>query len=140
MRAPLNIHINNVEDFHMKFDVPINTRPCQLSREDFEFRRKFLQEELDELVEAFNEGNLEKQADALIDLEYVLLGTALWMGLGQIWSELHAEVHSANMAKEKSWSAEVSAANTGRAHKFDVIKPKGWTPPDLKSIIDKVSK
>ncbi len=128
-------HIENVAEFSEKFDVPIGVDAHELHSIDLIYRVAFMHEELNEFLCAYLQGDLVKQADALLDLEYVLHGTALWMGLGPIWNDLHLEVHRANMTKEKAVSKEASVAGTGRGHQFDVTKPAGWTPPDLLSII-----
>ena len=130
-------HLENVLAFHQKFGVPVGARPAQLPAEDFLYRVAFMHEELNELMLAYLQGDLAKQVDALLDLEYVLLGTALWMGLAPIWAQAHAEVHRANMAKEKAQTKAESFAATGRWHKFDVIKPPGWTAPDLDGILNR---
>ena len=132
---PKKTHLEAVADFHLKFGVPINKRPRELEPADLIFRVAFMHEELNEFMTAYLQGDLVKQADALIDLEYVLHGTALWMGLGPIWDELHAEVHAANMRKAPAVTKEASAQNRGRGHRFDVIKPAGWVGPDLGRII-----
>lgn len=117
-----------VEKFHRKFGVPVGERPALLSQEDFEFRVKFMQEELEEYIIAHINGDMVKAFDALIDLEYVLLGTSRWHGFPHHRGFLM--VHNANMQKMRAESAESSKASSGRGHAFDVIKPPGWTPPE----------
>lgn len=79
----------NVRMFHMKFGQPTDVGmgeaayPVGLMPADqFDFRRRFLLEELDEYGVAYNKGNLVKAADALFDLVYVVFGTALFMRAG----------------------------------------------------------
>src|SRR5436305_838269 len=62
-----------------------------------EFRRKFLQEELDEFTEGVNEHGHAKMFDALIDLVYVALGTAQL--LGYPWQDGWDVVQRANLRK-----------------------------------------
>ena len=124
---PHDIYQGNFEDvqaFHEKFQVPRALSPRLLDPVTFEFRNKFLQEELDEFVEGFVERDLHKMGDALVDLVYVALGTADIMGLP--WDKLWDEVQRANMAKERATRPEDSK----RGSTLDVIKPPGWTPPD----------
>lgn len=132
---PKKTHLENVADFHRRFGVPIHDRPRELEPADLLFRVAFMHEELNEFMLAYLQGDLVKQADALLDLEYVLHGTALWMGLGRLWDELHDEVHAANMRKAPAVTAAASAKNRGRGHRFDVIKPTGWVGPDLAVIL-----
>lgn len=114
---------NDVRAFHLKFGVAMATKPSWLSEEGQEFRRKFMQEELDEWSEACEHRDMELAADALVDLAYVVHGTALMMGLP--WPLLWSEVQRANMAKERA----KSASDSKRGTRLDVIKPEGWTPP-----------
>jgi predicted HAD superfamily Cof-like phosphohydrolase len=67
--------------------------------------------------------------DALIDLNYVSLGTAHL--LGYPWPGGWKEVQEANMAKRRA----SSASESGRGSALDVIKPEGWTPPDLGRVL-----
>lgn len=133
----MNKRLENVLKFHQKFGVPVGERPTQLSQEDFIYRVAFMHEELNELMAAYLQGNLAKQVDALLDLEYVLLGTALWMGLAPIWDQAHDEVQRANMAKMPALTKEQSFMETGRGHKMDVIKPQGWRSPDIEGILNR---
>lgn len=66
------------------------------------------------------------QLDALVDLSYVLHGTALFHGFNR-FDQAFDTVHAANMAKERATRPEQSKRGTT----FDVVKPKGWTPPVL---------
>jgi hypothetical protein len=62
-------------------------------------RIKLLQEELDELKEGINNNDLVEVFDALLDLEYILLGTVVEFGMAKIFDEGFEEVHSSNMSK-----------------------------------------
>ena len=121
---PPHTELEDVRSFHTKFGVPMASRPAFLSEDLEEFRTKFMQEELDEFTEACSLGDMEKAGDALVDLVYVALGTALMMGLP--WPELWTEVQRANMAKRRAQSASESK----RGHATDVVKPEGWVGPN----------
>lgn len=124
----------DVKAFHEKFGVPLSSEPRLMVEDDFKFRHQFLYEELWEFEQAHKHGDLARAADSLIDLVYVALGTALWMGLP--WQKLWDEVQRANMEKVPALNAEASKDGTGRGHQFDVIKPKGWNPPDIERILN----
>lgn len=123
----------DVQEFHKKFGLNHagNTSPNLLDNSTEDFRTDFMQEELDEYVLACQDGNMEKAADALCDLVYVALGTAHLMGLP--FNELWAEVQKANMAKERATGSDDKRST--RMHALDVVKPAGWTPPDLNKIL-----
>jgi predicted HAD superfamily Cof-like phosphohydrolase len=127
-------NVNDVAAFHHKFGLT-NPRtpgePIQLDKPTYEFRRDFMREELEEFEQGYEEGNLAKQADALIDLTYVVLGTALMMRLP--WQPLWDEVQRANMTKERSTGSKDKRSKRGNS--LDVVKPKGWTPPDIEGVL-----
>lgn len=110
--------------FQQKFNVPMAAVPSFLGEQAFEFRLRFLQEELDEFARDHAAGDMHGAADALVDLAYVLHGTALMMGLP--WASLWAEVQRANMAKVRA----THASESKRGSALDVVKPEGWKAPD----------
>lgn len=118
-----------VGEFHDKFELPRLEKPGLLSTEIMDFRLKFMQEELNEMKEGYEEGDLEMVADALVDLVYVVLGTAHFMGLP--FEELFTEVHKANMTKIR---AKVPS-DSKRGTSLDIVKPVGWKTPDLLKIL-----
>lgn len=123
----------DVGDFHRKFDLPSfpEVGPAFIDGSAFEFRYKFLEEELAELLEAYNDRDLAKVLDALVDLVYVALGTAHLFGLP--FNEAWAAVQRANLQKERAASA--SDPRSKRGHQLDVVKPAGWQPPDIGAVI-----
>lgn len=73
-------------------------------------------------------GDMEEIADGLADLIYVAVGAALEFGipLDRVW----AEVQRSNMAKVDAETGRVRKRADGK-----VLKPDGWTPPDIKSAL-----
>ena len=134
--APIvsDVEVEQVREFHDKFGVPMPSLVQQMPQDIFEFRLKFLKEELKEFEDAYNEGDLVTQVDSLIDLDYVLKGTALLMGVTSTqWGRMFNVVHECNMKKMRAPSEKQSK----RGHSLDVIKPQGWLPhePQLKKIL-----
>lgn len=122
----MNTNFLDVLEFHRKFGLPADGPPRLLSKEEFQFRLNFLREEVREFEEAFDEENLIKSVDALLDLVYVALGTAVMMGVP--WEECWAHVQRANMGKVR---ARPDGSDSKRGSPLDVVKPEGWEPPDL---------
>lgn len=147
MNAYSDSFFKAVGEFNAKFGIPtaascyvdygqsweLRRHPQFLPIDEHTYRRKFMQEELEEFDEACAAGDLAKAADALVDLTYVVLGTAHLMGLP--FDELFARVQAANLAKERAASASESKAKTGRGHRFDVVKPADWTPPKIREAL-----
>lgn len=123
--------LDDVLKFQLKFGINMPDQPVFLSREDSDFRIKFMQEELDEFAANVFDKDMHGAADALIDLAYVLYGTVLMMGLASRWEAMWSEVQRANMAKERVKNASESK----RGSSLDVIKPPGWTPPQYNFIL-----
>jgi predicted HAD superfamily Cof-like phosphohydrolase len=121
--------MQDVRDFYKKFKQPVSTIPTSIlaSETRLQERINFMQEELDEFKEGKETNDLPLMADSLIDLVYVIKGTAIEMGLP--WEELWMDVQRANMAKV--------IGVTKRGIKIDVAKPPGWVGPKTTEILAK---
>jgi predicted HAD superfamily Cof-like phosphohydrolase len=122
--------VSDIEDFHVKFGVPAHDKPKGLTGEMARFRLARLREELDEYEKALNEEDAEGQCDALVDLTYIAIGTAYISGFR--FSEAHGRVHDANMKKVRAKRTEDSRHGTT----YDIIKPEGWTPCNLRDLCE----
>jgi predicted HAD superfamily Cof-like phosphohydrolase len=139
----------DIEAFHQKFGLEYTGKPRILEPELFSFRRKFIQEEVDEyereqtgLIEALTSDDgqpdhrrialgLHEQLDALVDMVYVALGTAYLQFGVSVFHEAWRRVQEANMKKVRAEKADESK----RGSAFDVVKPEGWTPPDHHDLV-----
>ena len=94
--------------------------PTLVSEEYVVARGNFMSEEVTEFMDAAMEGDIVGVADALTDMIYVAVGTALTMGipLDKVWDVVHA----ANMKKVKG--------TTKRGIANDAVKPEGWVGPE----------
>lgn len=101
---------------------PPTRHPRHLTLRKAEERHVQMQEEVDEFYKAMHEADFAGMADALVDVVYFAKGTACLMGLP--WDELWADVHAANMRKERG-----SKIRGGRSIKVDAVKPPGWQGP-----------
>lgn len=137
---------HDVYQFHEKFGLLLSTRPTHLTQRKLIERIECLQEELDEFIKACGVERIEPnadrereknykvvdsqdiagQADALVDLVYFALGTAVMMGLP--FRALWDDVQRANMAKVRGV--------TQRGHKVDVKKPEGWVGPQTMKVLE----
>lgn len=125
----MNQQHEDVDVFHAKMGIKaqLPTTPRLLPEDQLAFREQFLIEELEEFMTAHQEGNLVQAFDALLDLAYVVHGTALYMGIDPArWQAGWDAVQQANMAKR----AAASAAESKRGHVLDVVKPAGWVGPE----------
>ena len=156
--------VQDVHDFHAKFGLDVLQPGTPQHIDDRALvlmRANFMLEELVEYAQAVgleltvNEDgvefehatpyanepvlrDLEKALDGLVDLAYVLAGTALFHGFGNkhelgktIIGEAWQRVHNANMCKVRANHADESK----RGSAFDVVKPEGWQPPKLHDLV-----
>ena len=140
----------DVRAFHKKFNMLTADKPTHLTKRKLAERCNFILEELRELADAAGlkltyetygtvteetglhfennpvaDQDLALQTDALIDLAYVVKGTAVMMGLP--WTELWDDVHRANLAKVPGVGK--------RGNLMDVVKPEGWESPRTEEIL-----
>lgn len=127
-------NFDDVGDFHEKFGLRNVTwgdgGPDEVDPELLAFRVKFLREEFIEFQDAAGAGDLPKAFDALLDIVYVAMGTAHLYGFP--WQRGWDAVHRANMLKIR---AAKDGSDSKRGSGWDVVKPPGWEPPDLDSIL-----
>lgn len=119
----------DIRAFHTVCNVPVMEFCCWPMPARIELRQNLIEEEFDELMDAINHRDMIEAADAIADCIVVLIGTALEFGipLPEVWDE----VHRSNMAKVDPLTGDVRYRDDGK-----VLKPAGWTPPDLKSILE----
>lgn len=86
-----------VEEFHRKFDIPVQARPAIPTGSTKELRVRLIQEEFDELKEALGQESLVAIAKELADLLYVVYGTAVSYGIDM--EPVFQEVHRSNLSK-----------------------------------------
>jgi len=152
-------NFGDVGRFHTKFGLPnVNDEgpgPTEVDPDLLRFRLKFLLEELTELMQAVGaqfvpeydpidrdivgmgimldaDAGVDhgKAFDALLDLVYVAHGTAHI--LGYPWQDGWDLVQKANMSKVR---AQADGSDSKRGSSFDVVKPPGWTPPDIEGLL-----
>jgi predicted HAD superfamily Cof-like phosphohydrolase len=119
----------DVKDFHIAFGQRVGEKPelpDDLAERDL--RYKLLKEEFEEYEKAESENDIVEIADALADLIYIACGTAVSYGIPL--DKVFAEVHRSNMAKLVD--GKPIYREDGK-----VMKPAGWTPPDIKGVLDK---
>lgn len=145
--------MGDISEFHKKYQLEYDGLPRSLAEESmpgedktlFDFRFGFMHEELQEYAEVQEKLNekvqkgddggvakyLELQLDALIDLTYVVLGTAYLQFGPQRFNQGWDRVHRANMRKVRA----ARGGDSTRGSTFDVVKPAGWTPPDHSDLV-----
>ena len=120
---------NDVKDFHIAFGQRVGQSP--LIPEDYnerDLRINLLEEEFKEYINAEEKNDITEIADALADIIYIACGTAVSYGIPL--DKVFAEVHRSNMAKLVD--GKPIYREDGK-----VMKPAGWTPPDIEGVLKK---
>jgi predicted HAD superfamily Cof-like phosphohydrolase len=123
---PLGCASDLVGDFHEKMLVIEPKKPTLPDADIFQLRQRLIIEEIAELDEAWEAGDLEACADALTDQLYVLIGTFRMFGLGDRISSLFDEVHRSNMTK----------SGGGVRDDGKVLKGQKYRKPNIKHALE----
>ena len=127
IKAVSKTEFDMVKEFHESFGHPA---PKEVTIGDeglWNFRMMLIQEELLELTEGIKQSDIGEIADALADLVYVVLGSAVSIGLN--FNDIFAEVHRSNMSKLGPDGKPIFNEH-GK-----IIKPEGWQAPDIHKYI-----
>ena len=122
-------HESEVTAFRKAFKLPIHEKPTLLTVEEADLHIDLIEEEYQELLEAWGDQDITGIFDALIDLQYVINGMGVHMGLPM--EEGWAEVQRSNMSKLDE-NGEPIYREDGK-----VLKSDRYSPPNLQEIIDK---
>ncbi len=125
---PYTPYFDDVCTFHKACSLPVETVPKVPTNERVALRRRLIEEEYEELIEALHEGDLAHIAKEAADVIVVVLGAMAEYGIP--FDEVWKAVHASNMAKVGE-DGKVARREDGK-----VLKPDGWEPPDIKKIID----
>lgn len=114
-----------VRRLYRKFGFIESSVPTHLTSRKALERAGMMAEEVVEFIRAAARGDMAGMADALVDLDVFLKGTASMMGLP--WKALFDDVDRANMGKERGVGK--------RGFTDDIIKPPGWVGPKTEEIL-----
>jgi len=95
----MNKTLTQVKEFHETFKAPVLETPQIPSKDRCELRINLMQEELDEIKDCIKSNDLVGILDGLGDLLFVLNGSILEFGLGNIFDEAFDEIQRSNMSK-----------------------------------------
>ena len=126
-KTPMTNPFRDQEKFMRACDQTVDGN----NQDQFDLYYKLIQEEVSELQTAIDNNDKVEQLDALVDILVVTIGA----------------IHSGGFDAEGAWK-EVMRTNfakidrdTGKVRKREdgkVLKPVGWTPPDLKPFVKKL--
>ena len=116
----------DVKEFQTAVGQNVGQAPEFPSDSERDLRIRLLKEEWDEYIQGECKNDLENIAKELADIIYIVCGTAVSYGIPL--DRVFAEVHASNMAKL------VDGKPVRRAD-GKILKPDGWTPPNIKKIL-----
>jgi predicted HAD superfamily Cof-like phosphohydrolase len=91
--------INNLIEFNEAFGIDFPKSPLLVDAKTQELRVNLLLEELEEYRVANTKGDITEVLDAIGDMLYIVLGTAVQHGMQNIVEEAFRVIHSSNMSK-----------------------------------------
>jgi len=117
-----------VLEFQKAFNVECKDKPGMIDKKRARLRQRLLQEEVGELAQA---KTILDVSDAMVDVMYILLGSAHEYGIADRMELLFNEVHESNMSK-LGVDGRPKFRKDGK-----VMKQKGYRRPKLKPILER---
>lgn len=130
-----NTTLEQVKEFHETYGLPVERTPNISDAKTNELRVNLIAEELEELQEALNDGDIVEVLDALTDLQYVLDGAYLSFGLHEVKTAAFNEVHASNMSKLGEDGKPIRRESDGK-----ILKGPNYWKPDLSKFIQQKDK
>lgn len=122
--------MTNVFKDQEKFMVACDQTVNEFNQKQFDLYVNLIREEVKELEEAITASDRKEKFDALLDIMVVTAGAIHSMGADGEggWNE----VMRTNFAKIDPVTGKVRKREDGK-----VLKPEGWTPPNLEPFLTK---
>ena len=123
--------LEQVREFHETYGLAVKAAPDLADARINALRVSLLAEELEEFKAAMAAFNPLAALDALVDLQYVLDGAFLSLGLHKVKAAAFAEVHRSNMSKLGADGKPVRRESDGK-----VLKGPNFFQPNLQQFIE----
>ena len=123
--------LDMVEEFHETYGLPVESAQTLGDAKTQALRVNLLEEEVQELKEALEQGDVQETLDALIDIQYVLDGAFLSFGMQHVKQAAFDEVHRSNMSKLGADGKPIRRESDGK-----VMKGPDYFKPDLGQFVD----
>jgi predicted HAD superfamily Cof-like phosphohydrolase len=117
----------DVKDFQTAVGQNIGVKPELPDPAERELRLRLLKEEYEEYIQGECKNDVENIAKELADIIYIVCGTAASYGIPL--DRVFDEVHKSNLSKLGEDGKPL------RREDGKILKPQGWKPPDIKSIL-----
>ena len=121
---------NKVKEWCEATDIAVAEKPTTIPEDRYRLRFNLMAEENVEYLEACAAGDEVEIADALGDMLYILLGTALEHGMQDYLKRIFTEIHSSNMSKMGKDGKPI------RREDGKILKGPNYFRPNIKQIIE----
>ena len=126
--------LKQVEQFNKSFNVVINEEPTFLDKPTFDLGVRLLKEELQEYIDAHDEGDMVEVGDGLVDILFITIGLVVKHGLQDVVVELFDEVFLSNQSKLDSDGKVI------RREDNKILKGESYFKPAIGKILEKLKK
>ena len=113
-----------IEEMHEKFEL--QPEVVEFTPSEKQFRIIAMREEISEYEVATTKAD---ELDALVDLIVFALGTVYRQGFMNVFAEAFGRVMRANLKKK------IGSHKKRGSFERDLVKPEGWTAPDLTDLV-----
>ncbi len=127
--------LEQVRIFHETYGLPVKDAPDISDDKTNALRINLLAEEVEELKEALDAGDLVEVLDALTDIQYVLDGAYLSFGLHDVKMAAFEEVQRSNMSKLGADGKPIVREEDGK-----ILKGPNYFKPDIAQFINNKDK
>lgn len=121
--------IDCVQEWCDATEIDTSKTPRLIDYERTMLRYKLMKEENEEYLEAASKNDPVEIADALGDMLYILLGTAIEHGMQDYLADVFEEIHSSNMSKMDENGKPV------RREDGKILKGPNYHRPNLQPIL-----
>jgi predicted HAD superfamily Cof-like phosphohydrolase len=122
--------LNYVKQWCEATDIQMSDAPTNIPMERHRLRFNLMAEENVEYLEACTAGDVVEIADALGDMLYILMGTALEHGMQDHLEKIFSEIHRSNMSKMGEDGKPI------RREDGKILKGPNYFRPNIKQIIE----
>jgi predicted HAD superfamily Cof-like phosphohydrolase len=126
----MEYELNKVKEWCEATDITVAEKPTNVSQERYRLRFNLMAEENVEYLEACTSDNKEEIADAIGDMLYILMGTALEHGMQDYLRKVFSEIHRSNMSKMGEDGKPI------RREDGKILKGPKYFKPNIKQIIE----